>query len=63
MAFRVKKMSVKEGERIGIDKYPNFSRTGSIKGMKNLYYGKDAKLVKCGNWIYHVPDKVYEVAD
>lgn len=22
--------------------------------MKNLYYGLDAKLVRCGSWIYNV---------
>jgi hypothetical protein len=34
--------------------YPNFSSTGSIVGMKNLYYGKYALLVKCGAYIYNV---------
>lgn len=34
--------------------FPNFSKTGSITGMKKLYYGKDALLVRCGNWIYNV---------
>jgi len=35
---------------------PNFSATGSIKGMKDKYYGKDALLVKCGSYIYNVSD-------
>ena len=35
-------------------KFPNFSVTGSIKGMKDKYYGKDALLVKCGSYIYNV---------
>jgi len=60
--YPVRKMSIKEGERINIDKYPNFSKSGSVKGMKKLYYGKSAMLVKCGNWIYNVPKKIYEMA-
>jgi hypothetical protein len=35
-------------------KFPNFSVTGSITGMKKRYYGKDALLVKCGSYIYNV---------
>lgn len=34
--------------------FPNFNKTGSIIGMKKLYYGKDALLVKCGDYIYNV---------
>ena len=62
---RVKYLSVKKGEQIGIDKFPNFSRTGSVRGMRNLYYGKDALLVCCGNWIYNVSREpsIYEQAD
>jgi hypothetical protein len=33
---------------------PNFHKSGSIIGMKRLYYGKDALLVRCGNYIYNV---------
>ena len=62
---RVKYLSVKKGEQIGIDRFPNFSRTGSITGMRNLYYGKDALLVRCGSWIYNVSREpsIYEQAD
>lgn len=34
--------------------FPNFHKSGSISGMKELYYGKDALLVKCGDYIYNV---------
>lgn len=37
-----------------ISEFPNFSKTGSITGMKKHYYGKDALLVKCGAFIYNV---------
>lgn len=52
--MRVKYLKVADGKRLGIDNYPNFSATGSIKGMKKQYYGKDALLVKCGSYIYNV---------
>lgn len=37
--------------------FPSFSVTGSIKGMKRMYYGKDALLVRCGSYIYNVTRK------
>ena len=52
--YPVKYLSVKDGERLGIDEFPNFSATGSVSGMKKKYYGEDALLVKCGGYIYNV---------
>ena len=37
-----------------LKKFPNFHCTGSVKGMKEQYYGKDALLVRCGQFIYNV---------
>lgn len=45
--------------------FPNFDKSGSIRGMKKLYYGKDALLVRCGGYIYNVsvePSIYYELA-
>lgn len=52
MRCRYLKRSV--GLALGIQDYPNFHHTGSITGMKKLFYGKDALLVRCGQWIYNV---------
>ena len=52
--MRTKTLKVKDGLRLGINDYPNFHRTGSVRGMKKLFYGKDALLVRCGNYIYNV---------
>ena len=52
--MRVKRMTTEQGKRVGIDRFPNFHRTGSIRGMKKLYYGADCLLVRCGNYIYNV---------
>ena len=60
--MRVKYLNVKDGERLGIDKYPNFHRTGSIRGMKQRYYGDNALLVRCGSYIYNVTSEIYEQA-
>ncbi len=60
--YPVRKMSVKEGEKYNLDKYPNFHKSGSIKGMKEMYYGKSSLLVKSGNYIYNVPKKIYDMA-
>ena len=37
--------------------FPNFHASGSIKGMKNMFYGKNALLVRCGGYIYNVTEK------
>lgn len=52
--MRVKRMTTEQGKRVGIHRFPNFHRTGSIRGMKKLYYGSDCLLVRCGNYIYSV---------
>ena len=52
--MRVKYLSVKKRS---LSSFPNFSATGSIIGMKSLYYGKNALLVKQGSYIYNVSGK------
>lgn len=42
-----------------LERYPNFSATGSIRGMKENFYGHDALLVRSGSYIYHVPRNIY----
>ena len=52
--MRVKTMTKTQGMEVGISNYPNFDKSGSVKGMKEKYYGKDALLVRCGSYIYNV---------
>lgn len=40
-------------------RFPNFHYSESVAGMKNLYYGLEAKLVRCGDYIYNVSSKPY----
>ena len=57
--MRVRYLTVEDAKRLHIDRYPNFSISGSIRGMKEKYYGKDALLVRSGSYIYHVPAEIY----
>lgn len=61
---RVRYLSVNHPLAKGIDSFPNFHKSGSIIGMKKHYYGKDALLVKCGDYIYNVSSepKIYNEA-
>lgn len=62
---RVKRIQVKDHEKYNLCQFPNFDKSGSISGMKKLYYGKGALLVICGGYIYNVsssPDIYYNEA-
>lgn len=59
---RCKYMKVKDAQRVGMGQFPNFSRTGSITGMKRKFYGVDALLVRSGSYIYNVPKSIYDMA-
>lgn len=59
---RVKYMCKEEKERFNLSDYPNFGPYGNVAGMKKLYYGKDALLVRCGAYVYHVPASIYNQA-
>jgi hypothetical protein len=46
--------------------FPSFSTSGSVEGMRSKYYGNNALLVKCGDYIYNVtsePKMYFEVAE
>lgn len=47
-------MTIKQGKEAQLSRFPNFHRTGSVAGMKKLYYGQNCLLVKCGDYIYNV---------
>lgn len=44
--------------------YPSIHHSGSVKGMKDLYWGKNALVVKQGSYFYNVSadPKIYELA-
>lgn len=47
-------MTKEEGQRVNLSRFPNFHISGSITGMKRRYYGMDALLVACGQFVYNV---------
>ena len=57
MCAKVKTVSLHHGMILGLARFPNFHRSGSIAGMKKLYYGKNALLVRCGQFIYNVSNE------
>lgn len=54
---KTKTVPAAEHDNLGLSEFPNFHVSGSISGMKKLYYGKDALLVRCGSYIYNVSSK------
>ena len=62
--MKVKTMTIHEGMDAGISRFPNFHRSGSIRGMRRMYYGKNALLVRCGSFIYNVSSEpgIYDMA-
>ena len=52
--FPVRRLPKSDYDKYGLSQFPNFHRSGSVRGMKNMYYGLDAKLVQCGSYIYNV---------
>ena len=42
-----------------IETYPCAGPNPSIKGMRNLYWGKDAYIIKSGRYAYKVPQDVF----
>lgn len=52
--MKCKTLTIEQGKRCGISRFPNFHKSGSISGMKRMFYGKEALLVRCGSFIYNV---------
>ena len=52
--MRTRRMTIEQGRKVGIDRFPNFHKSGSVRGMKRLYYGRDCLLIRCGSYICNV---------
>ena len=39
--------------------YPNAGPNPNIAGMRKLYWGKDAFVIRCGAYAYNVPYEVF----
>jgi len=60
----IKYIKVRKGEAMGIDECPNIDISGSVKGMKKLFWGERALVVRCGSYYFKVNDKpeIFEAA-
>lgn len=61
--FPVRILPKSEYDKFNLGEFPNFHRSGSITGMRK-YYGINAKMVRCGNYIYNVTSEpsIYDAA-
>lgn len=48
-----------ESLSIILGEYPNFHASGSVQGMRDMFYGQSAFLVRCGEYIYKVSEDIY----
>lgn len=62
--FPVRRIAAKDHDRFNLSEFPNFHASGSVSGMRRLYYGAAALLVRCGRYIYNVSaaPEIYEAA-
>lgn len=42
------------GRPSDIENRPCIHVTGSVKGMRKMFWGYECDVVRCGNWIYKV---------
>ena len=52
-------LSVKHGKNFNLNLYPSTGYKGNLTGMREKYWGKEVKVVQCGNNYYHVPESVF----
>lgn len=62
--MRVRRMTIEQGKNVGISRFPSFHKTGSVRGMKKLYYGDRCLIVRCGSYYYNVSaePEIYHLA-
>ena len=62
--FPVRRLAAADHDKYNLSDFPNFAASGSVAGMKKLYYGASAKLVRCGKYIYDVTaaPEIYDAA-
>ena len=53
-------LSTKSPKARELEKFPSAGPRANITGMRKLYWGKDAYIVKCGQYIYKVDKETYE---
>lgn len=49
-------------DELDLYKFPSAGPYACITGMRNLYWGKNALIIKCGVYIYHVDEQTFNRA-
>lgn len=52
--MKIKYVKSSEYNRLELAKFPSAGPNANITGMRNLYWGKHAYIIKCGAYIYKV---------
>lgn len=55
-------LSVKSPLHSALDAYPNAGPGPSIKGMRSMYWGKKAYLIRSGQYVYKVSYELFHQA-
>lgn len=42
-----------------LSRYPNAGPRPNIAGMRRLYWGNGAYIIKCGQYAYNVPSEIF----
>lgn len=62
--YKTKRVSQKEAIALGLAlaSFPSAGPNPSISGMKKLFWGMGAKVIKCGQYAYSVDWQTYQRA-
>ena len=55
-------VSTKYHNPLNLSKFPSTGRYGNISGMRNLYWGKEAFVIRCGAYAYKVDEATFNNA-
>lgn len=62
--YKTKRVSQKEAIALGLPlaSFPSAGPNPNIAGMKKLFWGMNAKVIKCGQYAYSVDWQTYQKA-
>lgn len=53
---------VRNYNELNLFQFPSTGRNGNIQGMRKLFWGDDAYVIKCGAYAYKVDAETFEKA-
>lgn len=56
---KIKYTSVKNYNRLSLGAFPSAGPGASVKGMRDKYWGRDAYILKCGQYFYKVDSDTF----